>query len=316
MAVEIIDDIIDGASTQMMAGRVVQIVRMVQVTGLSSSANLIQDVYAELAAATNAIKHGDAHPADADMYVEDITIASNRGPYNATVAITYRYQSVEPMLLSGNAGMEMVQRNTYPITQPSTNTIRSASDTTITEGPGQQIVLGPHPQFALAGETTQDQDGDDVDLRLQGASYTGGTPRASWTMMNTLPSAVGGIDFLNHMRNVTGCVSKSPGQSSGSDPTGHPHFTDDKCLFSNVSMEPVLYAKLGSFWNCIRARFFYDIQYKDEGWNPITIYGTNSSDGQFVLEANGPEARKDIMHYPRMDFASISSLVTTRSTTI
>ena len=34
MAVEIIDDIIDGASTQMMAGRVVQIVRMVQVLSL------------------------------------------------------------------------------------------------------------------------------------------------------------------------------------------------------------------------------------------------------------------------------------------
>jgi len=277
VAVEVIKDIIEGSGVSFVGGRIVELTRIVEVTGLAADKSQLLTVEGELHDAD--MEFGDPHPDLPSLFVEDYSISGNAGPYNMSVAVTYRYQSNIPILLSAAGGIEQVTSNIYPKGHTPNAEVPNTNGK-VFEGPGRPIILGPHPDFTPSQFTVAEAapDTGTEPLRLQGAAYTAGMPRATTQFMNVLSGNE--AQLLAHVRFITNRTNARSSEGAND---------ADTQMCTSVSMEPVEYTynNVDLSYALTKARFFYDLSFKEEGWQPIVVLGTNPRDGQFVIDTAG-----------------------------
>ena len=299
MAVATKLDIIEGAQVASQAGRLVEWTRIAEVSGLTGGTNTLN----EALTATGMPVIGDAHPDEALMVLEDIVADPNVGDTNARLALKYRYQSRVPIITGGGAGLEQVLSNVYPPGHAQGTDPRTG----LAIGPGKHIVLGPHPSFAQS--TIENPPG--TPLQLQGGKVSATDGLMSFTMMNVLDGGPLNIAPIQHCKKLINTVNQdnwiAPGDAA-------------QYKIVSVAFEPVLWervvvsatipgengdeAQSFAYHVIKKARYFYDFQFKEVGWNPITIVGVNKDDGQFVTNLEDhPGAKRDLVWYRDLNFA-------------
>lgn len=302
MAVTVTLDNTDGSSVTNHAGTITELIRTATVSGLTGGTGTLLSVFQS----TGFPKIGDEHPDNDELgvvseypislFLEEISIdPNNSSPLSTKVNLVYRHQSSTMELLSASAGLESVVTNKYPDTHEAVGT----TDNGIAEGPGQQIILGPHPLFSPSALTGQDGNS----LRVQTGEVTIPIVRESVTCMNVLGG--GSPDALYaHAANWTNIINKEMFLFSGD---------QRKWKISAVAVEPVKRDTMPASWSyrpirsVRRMRFIYDIQFKQEGWNPITVIGTDPSTGVPVGNLqNYPNAQRKLNYYKARSYKDLA----------
>ena len=299
MAVTVTIDNTDGASVTNQAGTITQLVRTFTVSGLTGGTGTLLSVFEQLSLP----RIGDAHPDNDEygqsvqypisLFLEEISVdPNNSSPLSPKVNLVYRHQSSTMEILSASAGLESVVTNRYPDTHEAVNTAASG----IAEGPGQQIILGPHPSFSPSALV--DQEGNN--LRVQTGEVTIPIVRESVTCMNVLGD--GNPDALYaHAANWTNIINTERFLFFGD---------QRKWKISAIAVEPVKRDTTQANYvvNYVRRmRFIYDFQFRQEGWNPITIIGTDPSSGLPVGNLQSyPNAQKKLQYYKSRKYKDLT----------
>ena len=264
-------DLIQGAATTNSFGVVTELTRVAHVSGLTADTASMITAMGSVDSIDTSIKIpqiGDAHP-DNDgegerngihLFLENISVDGSSGPTNIILNLTYRFQYHALSLVSASSGLESVLTNKYPDHYPETGVNNG-----VPKGPGKEILLGPHPAFSDSSMLAADGE----KLKVQGGELNAPVPRASITMMNVLSGTEHGL--LAHGTNWSNRANSKQFIVDG----------DKGCWkISAISMVPlVVQWRTKGIPMISRMRYFYDMQHKEEGWNPITVVGTDPQSG-------------------------------------
>lgn len=278
MAVVVKPDIIEAARVVEVAGKIVELDRIVKVTGLTGSSKTLVDALDDAAMP----KVGDEHPTlDAhDLFLEDRQAVSERGASNAEVILTYRWQPAQVTFVDGGVGIEQIVATKYPDPYPFAPSKA-----------GLPIVV-KHPLLNL------DTNGE----RAQGARINVASSQGTITLTNVLTVA-NEDQAIRHLDAFRRKINRSEFVLSGD---------AEKWMIVSGTSQIVAWSSSGIGGNAIRARFFWDLQYKKEGWNNITVVATNPKDNlpfsDVDVAAISSQAVEVVHYFELVNFSSLNTI--------